>query len=135
MSSRLLTTPSLLPPKSTRISSGSMRTTVPSTTSPCLRLLTSLSGWSSSSAIVIDSLVGGTGAGSSTASAAGSVGASAVAATDSAVSSADAASAGWAVTTSASAASTGSAVSVDATGASATAASGSSASTAVTSAG
>ena len=44
MSSRLLTTPSLLPPKSTRISSGSIRTTVPSTTSPCLRLLTSLSG-------------------------------------------------------------------------------------------
>ena len=32
-----------------------MRTTVPSTTSPCLRLLTSLSGSSSSSAMVIDS--------------------------------------------------------------------------------
>ena len=56
MSSRLLTTPSLLPPKSTRISSGSIRTTVPSTTSPCLRLFTSLSGWSSSSAIVIGSV-------------------------------------------------------------------------------
>ena len=44
ISSRLETTPSLFPPKSTRISSGSMRTTVPSTTSPCLRLLTSFDG-------------------------------------------------------------------------------------------
>jgi hypothetical protein len=37
-SSRLLTTPSDLAPMSTRISSLSMRTTLPSTTSPCLRL-------------------------------------------------------------------------------------------------
>ena len=40
-SSRLLTTPSLLAPMSTRISSLSIRTTLPSTTSPCLKLLMS----------------------------------------------------------------------------------------------
>src|SRR2546430_8155269 len=87
MSSRLETTPSLLPPKSTRISSGSMRTTVPSTTSPCLRLLTSTSGCSRSSAIVIGSALPfpdapastGAGAGSSAVDSLASAGSSATA--------------------------------------------------------
>ena len=54
-SSRLLTTPSDLAPMSTRISSLSMRTTVPSTTSPCLKLLMSESCSASSSSIVVGS--------------------------------------------------------------------------------
>ena len=54
-SSRLLTTPSLLAPMSTRISSLSIRTTVPSTTSPCLKLLMSVSCSASSSSIVVGS--------------------------------------------------------------------------------
>ena len=54
-SSRLLTTPSLLAPMSTRISSLSMRTTLPSTTSPCLKLLMSESCSASSSSIVVGS--------------------------------------------------------------------------------
>ena len=54
-SSRLLTTPSDLAPMSTRISSLSMRTTVPSTTSPCLKLLMSASCSASSSSIVVGS--------------------------------------------------------------------------------
>ena len=54
-SSRLLTTPSLLAPMSTRISSLSMRTTWPSTTSPCLKLLMSESCSASSSSIVVGS--------------------------------------------------------------------------------
>ena len=54
-SSRLLTTPSLLAPMSTRISSLSIRTTVPSTTSPCLKLLISPSVSARSSSIVVGS--------------------------------------------------------------------------------
>ncbi len=54
-SSRLLTTPSLLAPMSTRISSLSMRTTWPSTTSPCLKLLMSESCSARSSSIVVGS--------------------------------------------------------------------------------
>ena len=54
-SSRLLTTPSDLAPMSTRISSLSMRTTVPSTTSPCLRLRISPACSLSSSSIVVGS--------------------------------------------------------------------------------
>ena len=54
-SSRLLTTPSDLAPMSTSISSLSMRTTVPSTTSPCLRLRISPSCSLSSSSIVVGS--------------------------------------------------------------------------------
>ena len=54
-SSRLLTTPSLLAPMSTRISSLSMRTTWPSTTSPCLKLLMSESCSASSSSMVVGS--------------------------------------------------------------------------------
>ena len=54
-SSRLLTTPSLLAPMSTRISSLSIRTTLPSTTSPCLKLLMSESCSASSSSIVVGS--------------------------------------------------------------------------------
>ena len=68
-SSRLLTTPSLFAPMSTRISSLSMRTTVPSTTSPCLKLLMSESCSASSSSIVVGSgparRAGSTGASSS----------------------------------------------------------------------
>ena len=54
-SSRLLTTPSDFAPMSTRISSLSMRTTLPSTTSPCLKLLMSESCSASSSSIVVGS--------------------------------------------------------------------------------
>ena len=54
-SSRLLTTPSLLAPMSTRISSLSIRTTLPSTTSPCLKLLMSESCSARSSSIVVGS--------------------------------------------------------------------------------
>ena len=54
-SSRLLTTPSDLAPMSTRISSLSMRTTVPSTTSPCLRLRISPDCSLSSSSMVVGS--------------------------------------------------------------------------------
>ena len=76
-SSRLLTTPSLLAPMSTRISSLSMRTTWPSTTSPCLKLLMSESCSASSSSIVVGSGPSGrAGAGSSSSSLA--AGASAV---------------------------------------------------------
>src|SRR4030067_948815 len=53
--SRLLTTPSDLAPMSTRISSLSMRTTVPSTTSPCLKLRISPLCSLSSSSIVVGS--------------------------------------------------------------------------------
>ena len=75
-SSRLDTTPSLLPPKSTSSSSGSMRTTIPSTTSPWRRFFTSWSGRSMSSAMVVGSGRGsagasGTGISSAAASAAG----------------------------------------------------------------
>ena len=54
-SSRLLTTPSDLAPMSTRISSLSMRTTVPSTTSPCFRLRISPDCSLRSSSIVVGS--------------------------------------------------------------------------------
>ena len=76
-SSRLLTTPSLLAPMSTRISSLSMRTTLPSTTSPCLKLLMSESCSASSSSIVVGSgprsRGGATGSGSSSAAGASAV--------------------------------------------------------------
>src|SRR5258706_509351 len=80
--SRLLTTPSLFAPMSTRISSLSIRTTVPSTTSPCLKLLISVSCSARSSSIVVGSGPvgrGRAGAGVAAAEAAGASGAASAA--------------------------------------------------------